>query len=114
MIGLDDDIKGNHQEMDIAKDVSNVLSNEYPEHLWAVNVDIKNGICAVYNLRLSGNYGFMLHLNNLLIDRKSAVALVKKSGGELLERYQVRRGKYNEEEYSQLHSDSAGKLIAEQ
>jgi len=114
MIGLDDNEACNPQEMDIAQDVTNVLGAAYPEHMWAANVDIANGICTVYNLRLSGNWGFVLHLNKLLIDRKSAVTLLKQSGGELLERYQIRRGKFDEDEYSQLHQDHAGILIAEQ
>lgn len=113
MIGLDDDIKGQAQELEIAQRVAEVLDKHYPGHLWAVNVDIENGIATIYNLRLSGNWGFVLHLKQLLVNQKQADTLVMRSGGELLERYHLRRGKYDINQYSQMHEDTAGKLVAE-
>jgi len=114
MIGLDDDIKGHARELEIAQRVAGVLDKHYAGHLWAVNVDIENGIATIYNLRLSGNWGFVLHLKQLLVSQKEADALVMRSGGELLERYHLRRGKYEIDRYSQLHEDTAGHLVAEQ
>lgn len=114
MIGLDDDIKGSLREQEIAKSVTEVLDQHYPGHMWAVNVDITGGVATVFNLRLSGNWGFMLHLDKLLISHNQAAKLIRDSGGELLERYRIRRGRYDIDEYSQLHEDSSGLLIPEQ
>jgi len=115
MIGLDDDIKSAEQEQDIAKHVSEVLTQQYPDHMWAVNVDLDGGIATVMNLRLSGNHGFVLHLNNILhMGRNTFNKTVRDAGGELLERYRIRRGRYDIDEYSQLHEDTAGLLIPEQ
>lgn len=113
MIGLDDDIQGAAREQFLAKRISEILEKHYPEHFWAVNVDINGGVAVVYNLRLSGNWGFVLHLNNIEVGHKTFARLVMQSGGELLERYRLRRGRYCIDEYSQLHHDHAGRIVAE-
>lgn len=114
MIGLDDDIKSAGKEQELAKHMSEVLMAQYPDHAWAVNVDLKGGIATVFNLRLSGNHGFVMHLSKLLgLGHKTFSKAVRDAGGELLERYHVRRGRYHIDEYSQLHADHAGRLIAE-
>lgn len=119
LIGLDDDYQGSAQqllrEQEIAKNIAEVLHQHYPGHLWAVNVDIDNGIANVSNLRLSGNWGFVLHLGKILpLGYKSFHKVIMQAGGEILERYRLARGRYDEDKYSQTHEDSAGRLIAEQ
>lgn len=119
MIGLDDDITTPPEqlakEMDIAKRISEVLMKHYADHLWAVNVDIPNGVANVSNLRLSGNWGFVLHLDKILaMGHKQYEHFIMQCGGEILERYRLARGRYNEDKYSQLHENSGGRLIAEQ
>jgi len=118
MIGLEDDLDRSAsqllKEQDIAKHIAEQLHEKYPDHLWGVNVDLDGGIATIRNLRLSGNWGFVLHLNKLLpLGYKLFNKAIMRSGGEILERYQLARGRYNEDTYSQLHYNSAGRLKAE-
>lgn len=92
------DIHTRHDAADIALcgKVSEILNRHYPEHLWMVGADHQAGliyvelpydpIIRVYNL------GFKLHITKLG-NAKSMEKKVMKAGGELLERYKLKRGK---------------------
>lgn len=88
-------------DIGIAKQIADVLDRHYPGHMWAVNVDSFGGIATVKNLRLSGNWGFVLKLVDTFsgseLDRRIMLA-----GGELLERYRLHRGAFNQNSYDQL------------
>ena len=44
----------------MAKDMADTLNTHYPGHLWAVNVDGKQGMADIRNLALSGDWGHEL------------------------------------------------------
>jgi hypothetical protein len=91
----------------LSKQIAEILDKAYPGHLWGVNVDGEQGIARVFNLRLSGQWGFILHLSEMKYqDEIQRNAL--QAGGELLERYRLARGRYNQDEYSDLHQNCAG------
>ena len=54
----------------------------------------------------NGNWGFILHENKIDNDLKSVV----KAGGEILERYNQHRGKFNQTKYSDLTMDHKNQL----
>lgn len=88
-------------DMTTAKAVADVLDRHYPGHLWKVNVDSMNGIATVLNMRLSGNWGFILKLT----DTYSGSEFEKRvmlAGGELLERYRLHTGAFRQSQYDSI------------
>tara|TARA_Y100001951_G_C11151501_1_gene189478 strand:+ start:189 stop:614 length:426 start_codon:yes stop_codon:yes gene_type:complete len=88
----------------LAKNVAEKLEEKYPGWLWAVHV--MDGIVGVKSMRLSGNWGFILHADKIDNDYKAVVD----AGGEILERYRQKRGKFNQTSYEDLDMDSKGRL----
>jgi hypothetical protein len=78
-------------EQALAKRISEKLQQHYPDHFWAVTVDSRGGVATIRNLRLAGNWGFVIHLKNIQDDPN--LRRVMQSGGELLERYRLHRGR---------------------
>jgi hypothetical protein len=76
-----------------------------------VNVDSTGGIASVYNLRLSGKWGFILKLRDIY--GADGMKKVIRAGGELLERYRMRRGTFDVDAYAGLRTDFAGNHIAD-
>lgn len=78
--------------MEKAKEVGDALNEHYPNHMWAVSW--QGGVLVVKNLAISTFYGFVLKY----ADAYSASQLKKnavKAGGELLERANMVRGKWD-------------------
>lgn len=98
-------------DFDMAKRIAETLHAHYPGHLWGVKCSHEQGIATVLNLRLSGRWGFVIHLRKILDD--PSLKTVITAGGEILERYRMKRGQFSEDEYSQLHSDFAGLIKAD-
>ena len=86
------------------KNVADVLEKKYPGWLWAVNC--MEGVVTVKSMLLSGNWGFVMHSDKIDNDYKS----VMRAGGEILERYNQQRGRFNQDRYSDLTMDSKGQL----
>ena len=85
----------------LAKRVHDVLDKKYPGHLWATNVN--QGVIFVKNLALSGNYGFILKQEDL----DNGYRAIIKAGGEILERFNVSRGRLKDDEMLNLNRDFA-------
>lgn len=88
-------------DIELAKQIAAVLDKHYPGHMWAVNVDSAGGIATVKNLRLSGNWGFVLKL----VDTYSGSEFARRvmlAGGELLERFRLHTGRFRQNEYDKL------------
>mgnify|MGYP005818791931 CR=1 FL=1 len=94
----------NVQDFALAKNVAEKLEEKYPGWLWAVHV--MDGVVGVKSMRLSGNWGFVLHADKIDNDYK----VVVNAGGEILERYRQKRGKFNQTTYGDLEMDSKGRL----
>jgi len=88
----------------LAKNVAEKLEEKYPGWLWAVHV--MDGIVGVKSMRLSGNWGFVIHQDKIDNDYK----IVVNAGGEILERFRQQRGKFNNTLYNDLTMDTKGKL----
>jgi len=92
------------QEHTIAKNVAEHLEKKYPGWLWAVHV--MDGVVGVKSMRLSGNWGFILHEDKIDNDYKS----VTRAGGEILERYRQSTNGFNQTKYNDLVMDHSGQL----
>lgn len=103
---------GNANDIVMAKEMAEALHAAYPGHLWAVTCDGQVGFADVRNLYLSGNWGFRIKLDEIYSgsDFKRRVVM---AGGELLERYRQRRGRFDAAGYSDLKTDFAGRFKAD-
>lgn len=99
---LDDSIQNSLNELLLSKKVGEHLNRHYPGHLWAVHV--RDGLIIVQNLLLSGKWGFVLKEENLDPDLK----MVMRAGGELLERYNVSRGRLSDASMANVQKSSTG------
>ena len=99
-------------EMILAKDMAEALNGAYPGHLWAVNVQEAQGIATVHDLYLSGTWGFTLKLdkNYSASDFKRRVI---RAGGELLERFRVKRGAVDHAALAALPVNHAGNHVGD-
>jgi len=79
----------NGLDMSACMRAGEMLERHYPGWAWAVN--ISGGVMNVHSLKLSGTWGFRIKLKNL--DPEYHKVLL--AGGEVLERYGKRRGRYN-------------------
>ena len=88
----------------LAKNVAEVLDKKYPGWLWAVHS--MDGVVTVKSMLLSGNWGFVLHANKIDNDYKT----VMRAGGEILERYNQKRGTFNQDIYNDLKINERNQL----
>lgn len=95
----------------LVKRTAETLHRHYPGHLWAVNIDEEGGVITVMNLALSGKWGFLLKLKTVQEDPD--LKSVMRAGGELLERYRLRRGRYESGSIKELLRDIRGNAIAD-
>jgi hypothetical protein len=111
MIDITDNPDVNTNDFVMAKNMAEVLHRHYPGHLWAVTCEGAQGVASVRNLRLSGQWGFVLKLKDLYVD--PSFKSVVRAGGELLERYRLSRGAFNQTQYESLPTSPAGILMAD-
>lgn len=97
--------------MMLVKRTADELQRHYPGHLWAVNINEEGGVMTVMNLALSGKWGFLLKLKTVQEDPD--LKSVMRAGGELLERYRLRRGRYEPGAVGDMKRDWRGNAIAD-
>lgn len=88
------------RDLEVAAAIHAKLNEHYPGHQWATSADHATGMASVRllyldTLGINGKYGFQLHLKQLASD--PGMKAVVRAGGELLERYRLRRGAANDE-----------------
>lgn len=112
LTGLDDSVVDptSANDMILAKEIADTLNSHYPGHLWAVNVDGKNGVANIRDLMLSGQMGWVFKLTTIFSASDFKRDVIR-AGGELLERFKVSRGRFNEAEYAGLKTNFAGDFV---
>ena len=76
----------------LTKRYGEALEKQYPGWLWMINPDQDGGVIYIYSLRLSGEWGYVLKTGEVENDAHGKAAI--RAGGEILERFGIRRGKY--------------------
>ena len=76
----------------MAKDIAETLNEHYPGHKWAVNVN--SGVVIIKNFYISSQWGMVIHYKNIKGDAGYRKRRVIQAAGELLERANMKRGKY--------------------
>lgn len=112
LIANDYNVQQDALDMAQAKEYADALNTAYPGHLWAVNVQGAQGIVTIHNLMLSAKYGYLLHLDKRYSASEARKAAIM-AGGEILERFKVRRGRMDEAKMADLPTDFAGRVIGE-
>jgi len=84
------------QEMRVAQAVYLVLVNNYAGHPW--HVMCEGGLIRIRHMQLSADRGMTLGVDDLTPEG----AEVMRAGGELLERFNVSREKYNRDKIREL------------
>lgn len=100
-----DEMKITATEQLQAKNIAEHLIKHYPGHLWSVQV--YQGVVIIKNLALSGDWGFVLHQNKMDNDGREVI----RAAGELLERYNLSRGRLIENQVNDLKQDFKGEII---
>lgn len=93
----------------LAKNVADTLNKHYPGHLWGVNVDEKGGVVQVFNLALSGRWGFVIKITDLA--GADDLRKVMRAGGEILERYRLHRGARRDGQIHDVKRDIFGNKV---
>lgn len=99
-------------DFNMAKEIAEVLHVAYPGHLWAVTSEGEKGIATVRNMALAGNWGFVLKLGSLYTSSDFKKQIVM-AGGELLERFRLRRGAVDSAAIAALATDFAGQTLGD-
>lgn len=92
-----DDIAGGATVTLLTKQVGEHLERHYPGWLWAIEPEPKGGVINVRSLRISGKWGYTLHIARIQDD--PSLKCVLTAGGELLERFGFRRVRYSYAEW---------------
>lgn len=111
LTGLDDgqgvDVSSNDFLM--SRTIAEALHAHYPGHLWAVTCEGKTGLITIRDLFLSGRYGYVLKIGDVYsISDLSRQAIM--GAGEILERFKMERGRFDEAKYHTMKTDFAGRL----
>lgn len=104
--------ESNVADFDTAKQVAERLHALYPGHMWAVHCQWAQGILTIRNLALPAQYGYIVKI----LEVWSASELMRQAmtaGGEILERYRLRRGAFHGDEYDNLKLDFRGHAIGD-
>lgn len=95
---------------EMAKFVGEILHDLYPGYLWRVNAELDGGIVNVLCADASMEKGMTLMVADL-VHEGSAKKHIMRAGGELLERFNLNRGRMIESELVDAKRDLRGNII---
>jgi hypothetical protein len=93
------------RDMVAAKRIGEVLEKHYPGHYMRVEVDSEGGIARVIHPLLPPSWCYVIHLADLKSD--PGMRTVMRAGGELLERFNIPRTRYNRDRYREASTKHA-------
>ena len=100
-------------DQQICELVAGVLLHHYPGHNWLVQADRRKGLINIRNLSLHGGLGCRIPMGGYA-SASELERLAMLYGGELLERFNVERGRLDQVAVDALPTDFAGRLRADQ
>lgn len=104
MVELKDpeNIKYKFKDQQVANMFGLELVRHYPGHGWNVESDIRNGIVKIFNNHVTSKAGWVFKLKEF--DSASFSVVIKRIGGEMLERSGLNRGAFNEIEIMEMQT----------
>lgn len=110
LVGLDDQAAATcANDMILAKEIADTLNSHYPGHLWGVNVQGEQGVADIFDLMVSGEMGYRIKLVNMYSASQLKRNVIQ-AGGEILERFRLARGRFDESQYVLLKTDHSGRF----
>lgn len=104
---LNDDAQRASLELAAARAAATTLESKYPGWAWMVEVDARQGVVKVRSMRIPGKWGFVMKLNAVDADGKALM----RAGGELLERYNLKRARHKAGVTLDSKRDAAGRMV---
>ena len=93
----------------VAKEGMNLLQLHYPGHLWAIQINVFGRMFNIFNHALHDMWGYTIRADE--VEHEPTRRRFVTAGGELLERFGLRRGRFNIDEYARLRKDIRGRCI---
>ena len=81
----------------LAKKIGERLELDYPGHYFLTEVMRDQGVAVIRHPLLPAKMGVVIHMKTLASD--PALRSVMRAGGEVLERFNIDRGRYNRDNY---------------
>jgi hypothetical protein len=81
------------RDITIAKRIGEHLDSHYPSHKFRVDVDSPQGIAKISHPLLPKRWFYVIKLSELFMD--PGLKCVMRAGGELLDRFNMPRGRFN-------------------
>lgn len=106
-----EDQKFKDQDIYWAARLGNEFVKYYPGHGWEVHVDIRQGICNIFNRHMSPLMGYRWKLKNIRIPSISQD--VMRIGGEILERFGLSRTTFEADVVREIQHKTHGHAKAD-
>jgi hypothetical protein len=84
-------------EQALACELSQLLADHYPGHLWRIGVNSEGKVIDIFNQRVSNDYGWRIRFYEAYTHDDLRKEIIR-AGGEILERGGLPRGKYTGEQ----------------
>jgi hypothetical protein len=85
----------------LCKTTADTLEKHYPGWGWGVALDLRGQVLDIRSARLPGGWGFRIKLGSIDPEGRA----IMRAGGELLERYQLARGRHTPGATANLERD---------
>lgn len=100
----------NHSSLKlVAKEGMNVLTTHYPGHMWAIQINQFGRVLHVFNHALHDQWGYLIHLSE--VEHLPTRKVFLHAGGIILERFGLKPGKFDINEYAKLKKDPKGRCV---
>lgn len=100
-----------------SKQMGEDLVAAYPGYRWGVRVQWNQGVADVFCLDVPTKYGWRIHLRGRHADQMFSASALKArvlaAGGEILERFNLPRSKFNADRYETAPVDFKGDIVGD-
>lgn len=97
------------QDFTMSKKIAEKLLQHYPGHAWGVHASKRTGVVEIQLMSGDLAYGYRLRLIDVNSD--PSLAKVKIAGGEILERANLTRGAFDEDQFNNAPKTAEGDLV---
>lgn len=87
--------------MQIARECMRILLDAFPGYPWTVTADVEQGVVTLALPSIMGKFSFIIHADAIATANDMARE-IRRAGGEILERYKLRRGSMIGAEFSDV------------
>lgn len=99
------------QDIFWATRIGHEFARTYPGHGWEVTVDIRQGVCNIFNRHMSATIGYRWKLEEIRL--ASLTPDIVRIGGEILERFGLSRTKFEVDKIRTIQEATKGRAKAD-